>query len=378
MSIAAVQRLGDLIQLERKALVDEWRRRVMELPSAQELDAPTIIDHIPDLLDELAEALQSRRDESIPEVLMNGTPPRHGIQRLRDGFDIAEVVAEYNILRGCIHDLAEQNGMTIRGKTFHILNRVLDEAIGLSVQTYATERALEVQQKREEYLAFVAHDLRTPLNAISLSAQALRVLLDASAMRPDISQVLTSLQRNVTTMADLIGGVLQDNAHSPHGAGIKIERRVIDFWPIVEAVLSDLRPIADTNSTEMSNEVPVELTVYADAGMLTRIMQNLVSNAIRYTPRGRVTVGARAAGADGMVECWVVDNGAGISPDMIGRVFEKFETDGDHEESTGLGLAIVKEFVEAHGGTVQVESEQKVQTAFRFTLPGASAARRKG
>ena len=66
------------------------------------------------------------------------------MERYQDGFDIVEVVAEYSILRGCIHDLAESNGFAIEGQAFHILNRVLDEAIGLAVQTFATQQALEL------------------------------------------------------------------------------------------------------------------------------------------------------------------------------------------------------------------------------------------
>jgi signal transduction histidine kinase len=120
----------------------------------------------------------------------------------------------------------------------------------------------------------------------------------------------------------------------------------------------------------LANEVPVDLVAFADAGMLTRIVQNIVANAIRYTPRGRVTVGARSLDERGGLECWIADNGAGISPDMIGRVFEKFETDPTRDDGSGLGLAIVKEFVEAHGGIVQVESQQEVETTFRFRLPG--------
>lgn len=370
MSVATLNRLGELIDLERESLLEDWRSRVMELPSAQDLDSPTLIDHIPTLIDELADALRSRSDETIAEAMLSGTPPHHGIERLRNGFNIEEVVSEYNILRGCIHDLAERNGVMIRGTTFHILNRVLDEAIGLAVQTFATERALEVQQRREEYLAFVAHDLRTPLNAIAVSTQVLEMLGGEHMQRPEVAQTLGVLRRNVRRMAELIERVMHENASLPGHPKMKVEQRHVDLWPIVESVLNDLRPIAETNSTELVNEVPVDLVVFADAGMLTRVVQNLVSNAVRYAPRGRVTVSARSMGDEGAVECWVIDNGAGISPDMLGRVFEKFETDSDREGGTGLGLAIVKEFVEAHGGSVQAESEQEVRTTFRFCLPG--------
>jgi signal transduction histidine kinase len=103
--------------------------------------------------------------------------------------------------------------------------------------------------------------------------------------------------------------------------------------------------------------------------MLARIMQNLVSNAIRYTPRGRIAVGAKPVDAEGSVECWVTDNGAGIPSTLLANVFDKYETDPNHQDGTGLGLAIVKEFVEAHGGDVSVRSEEGHGTTFRFTLP---------
>src|SRR5687767_15912054 len=109
--------------------------------------------------------------------MREASPPAHGLQRVQDGFDIEEVVAEYNILRGCIHDLAQANGLALQGEPFRILNRVLDGAIGLAVKTFAAERALEVRSRREEYLSFVAHDLRTPLNAISLATGVLELAL---------------------------------------------------------------------------------------------------------------------------------------------------------------------------------------------------------
>ena len=68
---------------------------------------------------------------------------------MKDAFDIEEVVAEYNILRGCIHNLAIDNGFNLQGKPFHLINRVFDQGFGLALQTYATQRALEIQQRRE-------------------------------------------------------------------------------------------------------------------------------------------------------------------------------------------------------------------------------------
>src|SRR4051794_23101485 len=162
MSIASLRRVGALIRDNQPVLLARWRRQVRQLPSAQALDTPTLNDHMPFLLDELADALESQPDEVADEALLRGSPPAHGRQRLHDGFNVEEVVTEYNVLRGCIHDLAEENGFVIHGSDLRVVNRIIDEAIGLAVQTYATQLSLEIKNHRDQHIAFVANDLRTP------------------------------------------------------------------------------------------------------------------------------------------------------------------------------------------------------------------------
>ena len=332
---------------------------------------PTLNDHIPHLLAELANALRAGSGETIAEALLDGSPPAHGLQRVKDAFDIEEVVAEYNILRGCIHDLAERNGLSMQGRPFHVLNRVLDGAIGSAVQSFAAQKALEVQHRREEYLAFVAHDLRTPLSAISLSARVLELLLtrDRSAT-PETTQKFKTLNRNVQHLQDLIGKVLLENTNLETEVGVKLERRRFDLWPLVESLIYELHPVAGTDSTRLINAIPEDFVVYADASLLRRVFQNLIANAISYTPRGEVVIGASVTGDGGTAECFVRDNGEGIPEDRRRTVFDKHETGPEKQGGLGLGLAIVKTFVEAHDGVVTLESELGVGSIFRFTLPG--------
>ena len=153
---------------------------------------------MPGLLDELIAALVRNPDLTIPQALAGPSPTAHGLQRLEDAFDIEEVVAEYNILRGCIHDLADENHVSLHGAAFHTIHRVFDQAIGLALQTFSTQRAQDVLQRREEYLAFVAHDLRTPLSAISLAGRVLEQLLSPGEVRPEVERMLKALRRNVT------------------------------------------------------------------------------------------------------------------------------------------------------------------------------------
>ncbi len=374
MSIQGLGDLAALLRRERDAVLARWRAQVRQLPAASKLDTPTLNDHVPSLLDELAAALQARSDQTIAEAILEGSPPAHGIQRYQDGFDIVEVVAEYNILRECIHELTESHGIVLRGKAFHIVNRVFDEAIGVAVQTFATEQALTVQRRREEYLAFVAHDLRTPLNAISLAARILELTVTKPTDSADTARTLRSLQRNVKQLEALVANVLKESDHVQSESGVKLRRRHIDLWSLVEGLIYELHPVAGTGSTKLINQIPDELIAFADATLLKRVVQNLIANAIKYTPRGEVIIGARQTSPDGAIECWVRDNGAGIPPERLELIFEKLETDPDKEGGTGLGLAIVKTFVEAHGGKVTVESEEKVGSTFRFTLPGSAGA----
>jgi signal transduction histidine kinase len=370
MTTDALQTLAHLVKLDRDALLVRWRLQVRQLPSARHLDIPTLNDHIPSLLDELAIALGTGPGQTIPEALVEASAPAHGLQRLKDAFDIEEVVAEYNILRGCIHDLANEHGVNLQGRPFHVLNRVFDQAIGQALQTYTTQRALEVQQRREEYLAFVVHDLRTPLFAISLTGRALEKTLPQQAAGDDARRLLKSLRRNVQHLEVLVRKVLEENSSLQTDSGVKLERRWFDAWPMVEALLDDLHEVATTAHTQVVNRVPDDLVLFADAGLMRRVFQNLIGNAIKYTPGGEVVIDARADESQGTVEIRVCDNGPGIDAAMLDKVFDKGESGGGDDASTGLGLAIVKTFIEAHGGSVTVESEPGRGSTFLFTLPG--------
>ena len=371
MATNVLNRLARLLEQEQDELLTRWRAQVRELPSARNLDTPTLNDHIPLLLAELVAALRAGSDETIPEALLEGSPPAHGLQRVKDTFDIEEVVAEYNILRGAIHDLADRNGLNMQGRPFHVLNRVLDGAIGAAVQAFATQQALEVQHRREDYLSFVAHDLRTPLNAISLSARVLEMQLSPDVARaPQSGQMLKTLNRNVQQLQALVGKVLEENSNLETETGVRLERREFDLWPLVEALIHDLHPVAGTGTTRLTNAVPEDFVIYADASLLRRVFQNLIANAIAYTPRGEIVVGAQHTGEEGVVECFVRDNGEGIPEDRLPNVFDKHESDPDRPGGSGLGLAIVRTFVEAHDGVVSVESALGAGSTFRFTVPG--------
>ncbi len=366
--------LAVAVREERQGLLQRWRQAIRQLPSAQELDAPTLTDHIPQFLDELADELQAATEQTIQAALIDRSARSHGVQRFLNAFDIQEVVAEYNILRGCIHDLADDKGIKLQGRPFHVINRVFDRAIGVALEAYAKQKALEVQQRREDYLAFVAHDLRTPLFAISLVG---RVLERTFQKRDDLDEsvrMLKALRRNAQQLEILVNKVLEENASVNAEGGVTLHRRDFYLWPLVEALIEDLQAVAQPASTRLLNQVPDDLVVFADAGLLRRVFQNLIVNAINHTPGGEVVIEAVAGSAHGAVECWVQDNGSGIAKEQLGNVFAKGETDAASSGAAGLGLAIVQTFTEAHGGIVTAESSLGKGSTFRLTLPARDAS----
>ena len=368
MSTENLHTLATLIRRERDTLLAEWRREVRQLPVAHDLDVPTLNDHVPDLLEELAYELDDSSDESLIGDLKKN-PISHGLDRLRIGFDVEEVVAEYNALRGVIQDLIETHGLRLRGTVNRTINRVIDKSIGLAVKTYATQKALEVQERREEHLAFVAHDLRSPLAAIAMAAKLLERTVPDMVKDEQAVTLLGTMHRNVDRLNSLVVRVVQEKANLKAQVNESGEWREVNLRALVEVLVNDLSPLTYASDLRLVNRVPEGLAVLADADMLTLIFQNLISNAIDYTPNGEVLIGARKIEESDSIECWVSDNGAGIPADRLEKVFDKLETDPEKKSGMGLGLAIVKQFVEAHGGKVTVESEVGRGSTFRFTIP---------
>jgi two-component system, OmpR family, phosphate regulon sensor histidine kinase PhoR len=364
-----LSRFAELIQRHREDLLGKWRDEVRLLPAASDLDTPTLNDHIPPLLDELAAALRASQFQSILDFELANSPKQHGLQRLRAGFDIVEVVAEYNILRELLQDLAERNGVSIAGDVNLILNRVIDRAIALAVDNYAKEKAAELQRRREEHLSFVMHDLRTPLSAMRTAALILETSLPPEVKTDRVKSMLELQKRNADRLSALLRTVSQQQLNLAVGSSerVKLELREFDLWVLVEELIRDLDPLVDRARVKLINSVPDDLVLFADVLLLTQVIQNLLSNAIKYTESGQIIVGAEQT--DQWIRCWVSDTGAGIPAERLGVVFEKLETDPDRKDGLGLGLAIVKTVVEAHGGQVTVASTVGAGSTFSFTLP---------
>jgi signal transduction histidine kinase len=369
MSVASLHKIGALIREHSHILLGRWRRQVRQLPSAQGLDTPSLNDHMPFLIAELADALESQPEAVAEDALLQGSPPVHGRQRLHDGFNVEEVVGEYNVLRSCVHDLTEENGIVIHGNDLRVVNRIIDEAIGLAVQTYATQLSLEIKKHRDEHIAFVAHDLHTPLRAVSLTARIMESALASPDAGDRAAKLLAVLRRNVEQLEKSIIDIIKINGRSV-SADQKLERREFDLWPIVESIVTDLQPVISASSVEIVNNVPADLRVFADAGLLTHALENSIAYAVNSAPRGVVRIEATDSGPDG-VKCEVVHNGPHMSPEAISMLFDNGGSREHSENDLGLSLALAKQVIEAHHGKVTAHSSDGHGVTIEFRLPPA-------
>ena len=362
MEIQNLIKLFTLIRNQRDDLLARWRRQVRELPGAANLDVPTINDQVPELLDSLAESL--RHTSEARET--NAISAEHGLLRWQAGFDVTEVVAEYNILRQCLQDAAEREGISLSGKPLHIINDIFDDAIGKAVKAFETMMTIELQHRHDEHLAFVLHDLRTPLEALSLATTLIeRSLPDVK--NPAVNSALSVLRGNINRLTLRVRQVLSTG--SGLGKSFHPEFGLLNLHAQVEKVIRDFEPLAASSGTTVRNEVDNQLELYSDELLVAQIFENLLSNALKFTTQGIIEIGAREI-SDDQVECWVKDSGQGIPPAQIDKVFERFETGSEPEQSgLGLGLAIVKEIIELHKGEIRVESEVGKGSTFLFVLP---------
>jgi two-component system sensor histidine kinase/response regulator len=229
-------------------------------------------------------------------------------------------------------------------------------------------RLSELERMRETLVHMMAHDLRSPLGAISGLLQLLALPssgLPAQA-REDVAQCLAS----TTKMTAMITAMLDVSKFE--AAAMKLDLVPCDLLQIAREVVSDMRGLAIDRHVSIEQTSPAE-PVIGDATLLARVVQNLLSNALRFTPRnGHVRIAAGSAG-DG-IRFSVTDDGPGVPEELRDRIFDKFVAVTPEAQkqgySTGLGLAFCRMTIDAHGGTIGVDSAPGgTGSTFWFTLP---------
>ena len=228
----------------------------------------------------------------------------------------------------------------------------------------------ELEALKEQFIDSITHDLKAPLSV--LTGYVDLFLAEPGSFTPLQLQQLKSSEEAAQRLADYINEILDFSKLQSGGYPMQI--KPVALAPLAGSIVRSFGSQAAAKNVRLEAFVPEALpSVPADYELLHRVLSNLVSNALRYTPRkGRITLRADAAG--GRVKVAVEDTGVGIPPDKLPRVFDKFyqvsPSGGPGQRSgQGLGLTICRQIVELHGGTIGVSSAPGSGTTFYFELP---------
>lgn len=226
-----------------------------------------------------------------------------------------------------------------------------------------------VEELKDNLIRDVSHELRTPLAKVRMSLDVLgEIMASESPDRARAERIGQLATRNVERLLRTVEGIL-DLSRLENGIRDSREH-AIALEELVEEVVQYMGPLASARGLGLEAELPKERLplVVGDRERLFRVLVNLLDNAIKFTPEGRVLVSAQVR--DGSVEVAVADTGQGIEPEVLERVFERFYQGKTHAEGVGIGLTICRAVIEIHGGRIWAESSGPGQGAtFRFTLP---------
>ena len=344
-----------VLREKKQTILRAWLDAVQSLPSAKGMPEPVLRDHVPELLDLLAETLERG---CIAGDGGAHSAQAHARERHRQGFDLRQVVAEYQSLRRVLilHLCCTEPRPKIA--SIVLMHELIDCAVSESVSRYA----LENDRVRDTFVGVLGHDLRSPLSAIALNAKRIWNLKDVAPDGP-VAQIASRIAASASRMERMISDLL-DFTRGQLGGGIKIEREDVDLQTVVRQVVDELAVAHPTRSIQYL-EARGDHRGQWDEDRLAQAISNLVANAIQH---GRDPITVELSNHGEHINITVRNEGE-IDPDVRRLLFDPFKRGrGAYGGGLGLGLYIVSEIARAHAGTIDVQSNDGC-TTFRIALP---------
>ena len=283
------------------------------------------------------ETVRTRKDGTIVDVSLTVSPIKEAGGKIIGASKIARDISE--------RKRAEQE----RAGLTSILEKLLVS------ERSARDEAEQASAMKDEFLATLSHELRTPLSAILGWSQVLRRGIRDEA---DLHKGLDAIERSARVQSQLIEDLLDMNRIT--SGKLRLDVQPVAPLSFIEAAVETVRPAADAKGIRLEKLLdPAAGPISGDPNRLQQVVWNLLSNALKFTPRGgKVQVALERVNSH--IEICVADTGIGIKPEFLPHVFERFrQADASTTRAyggLGLGLAIVKQLVELHGGTVRVDS----------------------
>lgn len=348
------RRLADFIEAHKQQLVLLWQEHARERLEL-ELEESALLDHLPDFVSDLVEALRSDQGE-WPHV---ESAKGHGRQRLKVGIDIGSLTREMTLVGETVAELADQHGEVFSHNDLLRLMSLIGLGAAASVSAYAEVRDEQLAEQAARHFAFIAHEIRNPLHNARLAADVL-----ARVPESDREQHQKRLERALTQLENLVDdSLIEARLYGEPRLHVKSLRAV----DLVEEAHGDLLGQITEKRLVLEQEVE-DFALEADRTLLSSALVNLMRNAVKFTRAGgRIVVTARHS--NGSAVFAVRDECGGIAEDFMPRLFKPFSQARSEKGGSGLGLLIVKQAVEAHGGTVTIQNEPGRGCCFQIELP---------
>lgn len=316
-----------------------------------------------------------RIDDVRQDPRYGRTPPHHGLPPghppVRSYLAVPVISRSGEVLGGLFFGHAEPAVFGDRAE--RLVRGVAAQAAVAIDNARLYEEVRQAVRTRDEFLSSAAHDLRTPLTSIKGTAQLLR----RRAMRgaADLDQLVSALATIDTTATRMTGLLdeLSDLTRAQMGQVLSLRRTKVDLSDLASRVAASEQLRSDRHHITVVAPEPV--VGDWDEARLERAIHNLIDNAVKYSPSGgavTVTVSRHRSGGSDQAVLAVRDEGIGIPAGDTRRIFERFERGANAERGysgTGVGLASARQLVEAHGGTISVESAERVGSTFTIRLP---------
>jgi signal transduction histidine kinase len=363
--------LAAAVRAAVRPVVGRWVEVVRRsLPPADELTFAQVRDDLPVVLEQMARALEAHRPGPTEKLI--AITPKHGEVRFHQSFNVDQLIGEYQLLRPLlIEQVTAGLGRPLEPDEAVALHAGLDLIVRRSTTAFVEHQTSQLRAATEaqsKYLSFLSHDLRGGLNGVFLMVEVLRREL---VKEPRFAESLEDMEMMRRSIFETIGTMDRFlHAERFRKGKVQVKPGKVDLGQLIAEVSTQFAYQARDRKLNLEVDRSDPCRAVTDRELVSLILQNLLSNALKYTPKGTVRISAAPGKAGEGCLLAVADEGMGIAKDKLSDMFTPFargETQG--QPGVGLGLSIARQAADLLGAKLWAESEQGKGSTFYLQLP---------
>jgi signal transduction histidine kinase len=329
-------------------------------------------DHLPEMLERMADALESTSAAETRTLIAKTTS--HGVLRFHQGYNVEELIIEYRLLRRVVIEEVEValGRRTSVGEDIALsmgMDSVLQQGV-VALVNHQKQKLQAASKAEAKYISFLSHDLRNNLNSVTMLLEVLQMELAGQEQFKDAVADVASAQKAIMDTIEGMNRIL--HAQRLQNGTAEAKRAPVDLYALANEIVRETAPAADRKGIRIALEIPRETVFDTDREWLKLVLQNLVGNAVKYCDKGTVRVTTETTQEEGQQYrlISVCDQGPGIAPAQQKVIFDAFQRGETHGQSgMGLGLAIASQAAHLLGGQLRVESKLGDGSKFSLVLP---------